>query len=83
MKPTFSRDDALKQPVRDVSRYMLPPYIYDHEREKIEQRWPAAVKFIVDNKLNEFFDGETGDLGIVMQGACTTESPGHGNSWLG
>ncbi len=68
VKPAFSRDDALEQPVRDVSRYMLPPYIYNHEREKIEQRWPAAVKFIADNKLNEFFDGETDDIGIVMQG---------------
>lgn len=68
VKPTFTRADALEHPVRDVSRYMLPPYIYNHEREKVEQRWPAAVKFIADNKLNEFFDGETGDLGIVMQG---------------
>lgn len=68
VKPAFSRGDALEQPVRDVSRYMLPPYIYNHEREKVEQRWPAAVKFIADNKLNEFFDGEIGDVGIVMQG---------------
>jgi len=68
VKPAFSRDDALTKPVRDVSRYMLPPYIYNHEREKVEHRWPAAVKFIADNKLNEFFDGETDDVGIIMQG---------------
>jgi indolepyruvate ferredoxin oxidoreductase alpha subunit len=68
VKPAFSREDALKQPVRDVSRYMLPPYIYNHEREKVEHRWPAAVKFIADNKINEFFDGEIDDVGIVMQG---------------
>src|SRR6185295_13525171 len=35
---------------------------------KIEQRWPAAVRFIQEHKLNEFFDGEAGDIGIVMQG---------------
>ncbi|ARP97674.1 indolepyruvate ferredoxin oxidoreductase subunit alpha [Pseudorhodoplanes sinuspersici] len=64
----FSRLDALQNPVRDVSRYALPPFTYQHEHEKIEQRWPAAVKFIKDNKINEFFDGEAKDIGIVMQG---------------
>ena len=64
----FSRLDALQNPVRDVSRYALPPFTYQHEHEKIEQRWPAAVKFIKDNKINEFFDGEAKDVGIVMQG---------------
>ncbi|WJR75704.1 indolepyruvate ferredoxin oxidoreductase subunit alpha [Bradyrhizobium sp. NP1] len=68
VKPAFSRADALEQPVRDVSRYALPPYTYDHEREKIEHRWPAAVKFIRENSINEFFDGEAADVGIVMQG---------------
>ena len=47
---------------------MLPPASYLHEKEKIEKRWPAAVKFIEDNKLNEFFDGDLTDIGIVMQG---------------
>ena len=39
-----------------------------HEKEKIEKRWPAAVKFIEEQRLNEFFDGEADDIGIVMQG---------------
>src|SRR4029079_10832812 len=30
--------------------------------------WPAAVKFVEDNRLNEFFDGEANDIGIVLQG---------------
>src|SRR5271167_1430476 len=31
-------------------------------------RWPAAVKFIKERKLNEFFGPETADVGIVVQG---------------
>ncbi len=68
VKPAFSRQDALNNPVRDITRYALPPFTYEHEKEKIEKRWPAAVQFIVDNKINEFFDGEVSDVGIVMQG---------------
>jgi len=64
----FSRLDALQNPVRDITRYALPPFTYQHEHEKVEQRWPAAVQFIKDNKINEFFDGEAKDVGIVMQG---------------
>ena len=47
---------------------MLPPASYLHEKEKIEKRWPAAVRFVQDHKLNEFFDGDADDIGIVMQG---------------
>lgn len=64
----FTRLDALQNPTRDITRYALPPFTYQHEHEKIEQRWPAAVKFLKDNKINEFFDGEAKDIGIVMQG---------------
>jgi indolepyruvate ferredoxin oxidoreductase alpha subunit len=54
--------------VRDYSRIVLPPSSYLHEKEKIEKRWPAAVKFIADNALNEIFEGEARDIGVVMQG---------------
>ena len=36
-----------------LNRIVLPPASYLHEKEKIDKRWPAAVKFIQDNKLNE------------------------------
>src|SRR6058998_1784205 len=64
----FTLRDALEKPVRDTSRIVLPPASYLHEREKIEKRWPAAVRFIEQHKLNEVFNGEAGDIGIVMQG---------------
>jgi indolepyruvate ferredoxin oxidoreductase, alpha subunit len=67
-KPSFPLREALEKPRRDTERVVLPPASYLHEREKIEQRWPAAVKFIKENKLNEFFGPETGDVGIIVQG---------------
>jgi len=67
-RPTFTLKDAMENPVRDVNRITLPPASYLHEHEKIAKRWPAAVKFIQDNKLNEFFAEDAKDFGIVMQG---------------
>jgi indolepyruvate ferredoxin oxidoreductase, alpha subunit len=67
-KPDFSLRDALENPRRDTQRIVLPPASYLHEKEKIEHRWPAAVKFIKERRLNEFFGPETADVGIVVQG---------------
>lgn len=67
-RPSPSVKDALENPVRDVTRIVLPPSSYVHEKEKIDQRWPAAVKFIKDHQLNEFMGGVTGDIGVIVQG---------------
>jgi indolepyruvate ferredoxin oxidoreductase alpha subunit len=67
-RPDFGLTDALEQPRRDLSRIAMPPMTYIHEKDKWEQRWPAAVKYIEDNRLNEFFDGDAKDIGIVVQG---------------
>ena len=68
VRPSYTLRDAMENPRRQTDRIVLPPASYLHEKEKIETRWPAAVKFIADNKLNEFFDGDLTDIGIVMQG---------------
>jgi indolepyruvate ferredoxin oxidoreductase, alpha subunit len=68
VRPAFSLKDALDKPMRDTSRIVLPPASYAQEREKIEKRWPAAVRFVQEHGLNELFDGDAGDIGIVMQG---------------
>ena len=68
IRPGFTLKDALENPVRDTNRIVLPPASYLHEKEKLEVRWPAATQFIRDHKLNEFFDGDLDDIGIVMQG---------------
>lgn len=70
-RPTFTLKDALDQPVRDVSRIVLPPASFLHEKEKIEERWPAAVKFIQEHQLNEFIDGDIEHLGIITLGGLT------------
>ncbi len=67
-RPAFSVRDALAAPRRDPSRIVLPPAIYLHEKEKVERRWPAAVRFIREHGLNETFPGELAELGIVVQG---------------
>ena len=67
-RPPFTAADALNAPQRDASRIILPPYTYEQEREKTEERWPAAVRFVQQRRLNEFIDGPQGDLGIVLQG---------------
>jgi len=67
-RPAFSAADALAAPIRDYGRIILPPSTYAQEREKIEQRLPAALKFVAEQGLNEFFDGEASDIGIVLQG---------------
>jgi len=67
-RPLVSTRDALENPDFDYSRICLPPATYAQEKQKIEVRWPAAVKFIREHKLNEFFDGDLADTGIICQG---------------
>ena len=66
----FTIAQALEQPRRDVDRIVLPPASFVHEQEKVTQRWPAAVRFIEENALNEFFGASADDIGIVVQGGC-------------
>ncbi len=68
MKPPMTVKDAVENPSRDVSRVVLPPASFVHEKEKIEKRWPAAVEYITSHGLNEFFAEGTSDVGIIVQG---------------
>jgi indolepyruvate ferredoxin oxidoreductase alpha subunit len=68
VRPSYSLKDAIESPRRDTSRIVLPPASYLHEQEKIHARWPAAVRFIREHGLNEHFEGDQRDLGIIMQG---------------
>jgi indolepyruvate ferredoxin oxidoreductase alpha subunit len=67
-RPAFSAADALAAPERDYGRIILPPSTYAQEKEKIEKRFPAAVRFVADQGLNDFIPGEVEDIGIVLQG---------------
>ena len=72
--PPISRRRVLEDSEFDFSRVCLPPATYAQEKHKIQVRWPAAVSFIREHKLNEFFPaldtqlGTSRDVGIICQG---------------
>ncbi|MDI9938528.1 MULTISPECIES: thiamine pyrophosphate-dependent enzyme [Rhodococcus] len=67
-RPPMTVTDALENPLRDIDRIVLPPASFLHEKEKIHDRWPAAVKFIKNRGLNEVFGNDKADIGIIVQG---------------
>ncbi len=66
-KPTYSKSNFV-EPDFDYNRICLPPATYLQEKQKVDVRWPAAVRFIKENKLNEVFPGEMKDIGIICLG---------------
>jgi indolepyruvate ferredoxin oxidoreductase alpha subunit len=49
-------------------RLAHPPATFRQEKLKAEVRLPAARRFVLENKLNETFDGDEKQLGIIIQG---------------
>ncbi len=78
VRPEFTLKDAMENPVRDVSRIVLPPSSYLHEQEKIQVRWPEAQRFIQEQGLNEWFGpadpNNAEDFGIILQGGMYNTS---------
>ena len=68
LTPRFSKNLQLENPDFDYGRICLPPATYAQEKQKTEVRWPAAVAYIRENRLNEVFEGERSDVGIICQG---------------
>ncbi|HJM48415.1 MAG TPA: indolepyruvate ferredoxin oxidoreductase subunit alpha [Alphaproteobacteria bacterium] len=66
--PEFSRKQVLEKPDFDFGRICLPPSTYAQEKHKVEVRLPAALDFIRRHELNEVFDGDGQDVGIIVQG---------------
>jgi indolepyruvate ferredoxin oxidoreductase alpha subunit len=67
-KAKFSMNDRIPEPSFDLDKIALPPSTYMQEKMKVEKRFPAAIEFIRKNKLNEIFDGDCDDVGIICQG---------------
>ena len=63
-----SKNNPIEKPDFDFGRISLPPATYAQEKHKIEVRWPAAVAFIKQHKLNEVFASDMSDVGILCQG---------------
>lgn len=70
VRPPMTVKDAVENPSRQLDRIVLPPASFLHEKEKLEDRWPAAVDYIRSRGLNEVLgaDGPHGDVGIIVQG---------------
>src|SRR4051795_3986471 len=66
--PALSKRTLIENPDFDYNRICLPPATYLQEKLKVDVRWPAAVKFIHEQALNEVFPREMADIGIVCQG---------------
>ncbi len=52
----------------DYGRLAHPPVTFRHEKLKVEQRIPAAQAYIEQHGLNETFDGDLQDVGLIVQG---------------
>ena len=65
--PEFSAKNPIT-PSRDNNKIILPPVVYEQEKHKIEDRWPRAIEFIKQHKMNESFGGKHEKLGIILQG---------------
>ncbi|MDH4189166.1 MAG: indolepyruvate ferredoxin oxidoreductase subunit alpha [Betaproteobacteria bacterium] len=68
--PAVSTRHRLEGPPRDFiyDRLAHPPATFRQEKLKSDVRLPAARRFIAEHRLNEVFDGEQKDLGIIVQG---------------
>jgi indolepyruvate ferredoxin oxidoreductase alpha subunit len=67
-RPRYTLQEALEQPKQRVDRIALPPSVFLHEQEKLRTRWPAAVRFIQEHRLNEVFGDRSEQVGIITQG---------------
>jgi indolepyruvate ferredoxin oxidoreductase alpha subunit len=67
-RPPFTLRQAMDAPQRDPARIVLPPASFAHEQQKVARRWPAAVAFIKEHRLNEVMPGDLERIGIVTQG---------------
>jgi indolepyruvate ferredoxin oxidoreductase alpha subunit len=66
--PAVSMRAPIHQAAFDYGRVNLPPSTYEHERQKVGQRWPAAIDYLRRHRLNEVIDGDLGDVGLILPG---------------
>jgi indolepyruvate ferredoxin oxidoreductase, alpha subunit len=64
----YSQRDLIENPVFNKDRISLPPATYVQEKLKVDVRWPAAIKFLRERKVNDSIAGDVSDVGFVLQG---------------
>jgi indolepyruvate ferredoxin oxidoreductase alpha subunit len=71
-RAAFSGKNRIAGPPRfEYGRLAHPPVIFSQERRKVEERLPAAQRFIRERKLNEVIPGDLADVGIIAVGGLT------------
>ncbi|MEO6030550.1 MAG: indolepyruvate ferredoxin oxidoreductase subunit alpha [Burkholderiaceae bacterium] len=67
--PAVSARAPLAEPALfDYARLAHPPVTFGHEKRKVEERIPAARRFIAEHRLNEVFAGPRDEVGLIVQG---------------
>ncbi len=67
--PPVSTRNRLADPATfNYGRLAHPPVTFIQEKLKVDERLPAARKYILEHKLNEIMPGDLDDVGIVLQG---------------
>ena len=67
--PAISTRALMSDPARfDYMRLAHPPVTFRQDKLKVEQRIPAARRYIVEQGLNELMPGRHEELGLIVQG---------------
>ncbi len=67
--PAISTQNLMTEPgAFNYMKLAHPPVTFRQEKLKIEQRLPAARRYILEHQLNDLLDGPRAELGIIVQG---------------
>jgi indolepyruvate ferredoxin oxidoreductase alpha subunit len=67
--PAISTRHLMQEPAEfDYARLAHPPVTFRHEKLKVDDRIPAARRYIAQNGLNELMPGEHAEVGFIVQG---------------
>jgi len=67
--PAISTKALMAEPAGfNYDKLAHPPVTFGHEKRKVEERIPAARRYILENGLNELMPGAHVQLGIIVQG---------------
>ncbi len=67
--PKYSTRSLIGEPAHfDYMRLAHPPVTFRHEKLKVDERIPAAQRYITGHRLNERYDGIHAGVGIIVQG---------------
>ena len=68
VNPAISTLNPLDDLITDIEKIPIPPYTRQQEKIKYHQRIPAAIEFIKNSDINEYFDGDNKRIGIITHG---------------